>query len=68
MGDIMNKHLTAAGALLASATMVNAAGLDRSGQDVSVIFEDGNYFQLSYGNVNPTVTGVHSLGGPKAVS
>ena len=64
MGDIMNKHLTAAGALLASATMVNAAGLDRSGQDVSVIFEDGNYFQLSYGNVNPTVTGVHSLGGP----
>lgn len=53
----MNKILT--GALLASLTASGAfaAGLDRSGQDVSVIFENGNLTQLSFGYVEPSVSG-----------
>jgi len=54
---MMNKVITAAGALMMTTAAVNAAGLDRSGQSVSSIFESGTYFELSYGNVNPTVSG-----------
>lgn len=50
--------------LLGSTSAALAGGLDRSGQDVSIIFEQGSYFQLTYGNVNPSVSGVHSLAGP----
>ncbi len=53
---------TAISALALSATMASAGGLDRSGQGVGVIFETGNYVELSFGNVNPTVSGTY-LGG-----
>lgn len=36
---------------------VQAGGLDRSGQSISPIFETGNYVELSFGTVNPSVTG-----------
>lgn len=53
----MNKIMTAGAALLMTTTIASAAGLDRSGQSVTALFEDGNYAELSYGSVSPTVSG-----------
>lgn len=44
-------------AALAAATGVQAGGLDRTGQPVSLIFEDGNYAELSFARTNPTLEG-----------
>jgi long-chain fatty acid transport protein len=46
--------------LLASAPAVLAGALDRSGQPVGVIFEPGNYVELSFGYTMPTVEGTHT--------
>lgn len=47
---------------LASATLVagaaHAGGLDRSGQDISAIFETGTVAELSFGTLSPSVSGV----------
>lgn len=45
-------------ALLASTAMASAGGIDRSGQSVGIIFEEGTYAELSYGYVDPSVSGV----------
>lgn len=56
------KHiLTGAAALLCTTSMAMAGGLDRSGQPIGVIFEQGNHAELSIGMVNPNQNG--SLGG-----
>jgi long-subunit fatty acid transport protein len=34
-----------------------AGGLDRSGQPIGLIFEEGNYVELSFGHSNPSVMG-----------
>ena len=34
-----------------------AGGVDRSGQPIGIIFETGNYVELSYGQINPSVSG-----------
>ncbi len=59
----MKKLTTAAVALAASTSIAAAGGIDRSGQSVGIIFEDGNYAQFSFGNVNPTVSGTYQPGG-----
>ena len=52
------KHIaTAATALLATTSIASAGGVDRSGQNISVIFEKGNYAEFSIGTVSPTVSG-----------
>ena len=51
-------------ALLASTAIASAAGIDRSGQSVGIIFEEGSYGELSYGYVDPSVSGMS----PNAVS
>lgn len=56
----MKKLTLAAAALAASTTLASAGGLDRSGQGVGIIFEGGNYVQLSFGQVNPTVSGTYT--------
>ena len=48
--------LTAAMTLLAGTAF--AAGLDRSGQSTTFIFEEGNAIQMGYSSVSPDVTGV----------
>jgi long-chain fatty acid transport protein len=53
----MNKFMTAGAALLATTTIVSAGGIDRSGQPITAIFEDGNYVELSFGSISPSVTG-----------
>ncbi len=44
-------------ALAVSGQAAFAGGLDRSGQDIGIIFEDGTYAELSYGGIMPSVTG-----------
>jgi len=59
----MKKFTAAAAALLTSTALAHAGGLDRSGQGVGIIFKDGNYAQLSFGNVNPSVSGTYPVVG-----
>ncbi|MFT7191771.1 MAG: long-chain fatty acid transport protein [Sulfitobacter sp.] len=51
--------------LALSATVAGAGGLDRSGQGIGVIFETGNYVELSFGSVTPTVSGTY-VGGTQS--
>lgn len=53
----MQKHLTLLGALALTTTSAYAGGIDRSGQSIGVIFETGNYAELSFGRVAPKVSG-----------
>lgn len=54
----MKKILTATAAMMLTTTAATAGGLDRSGQGIGAIFEDGGYAELTYGSVTPSVTGV----------
>jgi len=49
-------------ALLASTAIATAGGIDRSGQSVGILFEEGTYAELSYGYVDPTVSGTSPVG------
>lgn len=52
------KHTTLLAAGLAiTATGAFAGGMDRTGQSIAPIFEDGTYVELSYGSVTPSVSG-----------
>tara|TARA_B110000211_G_scaffold178046_1_gene201257 strand:+ start:156 stop:1223 length:1068 start_codon:yes stop_codon:yes gene_type:complete len=53
----MKNIYTVGAVLLLTTTAATAGGLDRSGQDIGAIFEDGGYVELSYGNVSPSVSG-----------
>jgi len=53
----MNKIIGAGAALLLSTGLVSAGGLDRSGQPIGLIFEEGNVGQISLGFVTPNVSG-----------
>ncbi|MBT8412136.1 MAG: transporter, partial [Octadecabacter sp.] len=53
----MKNFLTAGAALLLTTGIATAGGLDRSGQGIGIIFEDGDYAELSYGSVSPSLTG-----------
>lgn len=61
----MDQAFKAAAALLMTTTLASAGGLDRSGQSIGVIFEDGDYVELSFGRVTPDVSGTThaALGG-----
>jgi long-chain fatty acid transport protein len=55
------KKITTAGAILLMTTSIATAGnLDRSGQGIGVIFEDGDYAELSFGSVSPNLSGGNS--------
>ncbi len=56
------KYMTAGAALLLTTTAATAGGLDRSGQGIGAIFEDGDYAELTFGAVNPSLTGT-GIGG-----
>ncbi len=53
----MTKTSLLAAGLAVSATSVFAGGMDRSGQSIAPIFENGTYAQLTFGTVDPSVTG-----------
>ena len=58
----MKKILTVGAALMLTTTAATAGGLDRSGQGIGAIFEDGRYVELGYGYVTPNVTGTVGAG------
>lgn len=51
----MNKTMVAAGVFSLSAGAAFAGGIDRSGQGINLIFEQGRAAQFSFASVNPTV-------------
>lgn len=61
----MKKELAISVALLAVPQLAIAGGIDRSGQSVAALFEDGRYLELSFGYVSPDVSGTGNaiLGG-----
>lgn len=54
----MRRVLWAAGSLAAMTSAALAGGLERSTQSVAPLFEPGEYVELSFGNFNPSVSGV----------
>ncbi|MGC1494648.1 MAG: outer membrane protein transport protein [Sulfitobacter sp.] len=59
----MKRFILATTALTASAFAAQAGGLDRSNQDIGLIFESGNRFELSFGSANPTIDGTDGFSG-----
>lgn len=57
----MKKALLSACGLCLGATAAHAGGLDRSGQGINLIFEEGTVVQFGLGYTNPSVSG--TLGG-----
>ena len=43
--------------LLLGTTAAYAGGMDRSGQSITALFEEGTYAEISFGSVSPDVTG-----------
>ena len=54
------KTLAIAIATISVASMTNAAGLDRSGQDVTAFFQDGTYAEAVYTYIDADVSGYDS--------
>lgn len=53
----MHKILMGASALAILSAPAIAGGLDRSGGSVAALFEKGNYVELSYGRIMPSIDG-----------
>ena len=51
-----------AAALMLTTTAATAGGIERSGNDYSVLFEDGNYVKLSFSAAQPDVSGTYPGG------
>ena len=57
----MKKYLSAGAALMLTTTAAFAGGIDRSGQSIAVLFEEGTYAEISFGSAAPEITG-HMIG------
>ncbi|MFK7881949.1 OmpP1/FadL family transporter [Roseobacter sp.] len=53
----MKTYLTSATALCLAAGSAHAGGIDRSGQSIEALFEEGRYLEFSVVNVSPDLTG-----------
>ncbi|MDO5641350.1 MAG: outer membrane protein transport protein [Paracoccus sp. (in: a-proteobacteria)] len=53
---------TTAAALLLGAAPVFAGGIERAPQSLGILYEQGNYAELSFGGVSPKVTGRDIMG------
>ncbi len=60
----MGRILISASILAIGAGAAHAGGIDRSGQGIGALFEKGNYAELSFGAINPSVEGTDVLGFP----
>ncbi len=58
----MKTAITGAAALLMTAAPVLAGGIERAPQSLAALFEEGNYAELSFGGVDPTVEGTDVAG------
>lgn len=61
----MQRYLAGAAVVALTAGAAQAGGIDRSGQWIGFMFEEGTVAEFSYGSVSPTVTGtaIAGLGG-----
>ena len=61
----MKRVIATATALAAGASTAGAGGVDKTGQSILVIFEKGSYAELSFGIIQPSVSGsaIPALGG-----
>ncbi|WIY24894.1 OmpP1/FadL family transporter [Parasedimentitalea psychrophila] len=62
----MKNYLATSAALALISGAASAGGIDRSGQGVNILFEDGTYVQMSYSHVSPDVNGSPPAGFPFA--
>lgn len=53
----MKIYLTGAAALLLTSSLASAGGIQRSDQSLSILFQPGNYAELSYGFIKPSIEG-----------
>ena len=53
----MKTYFLAIPALLASTALVHAGGIDRSGQSINALFENGRYAEFSFGHISPDTSG-----------
>ncbi|MFE3835758.1 OmpP1/FadL family transporter [Pseudogemmobacter sonorensis] len=53
----MKRLLATTAAIVCGAGMADAGGVDRSGQSIAILFEQGNYAEISYGRIMPSVSG-----------
>ena len=53
----MKNSIAAGSLLLLTTSIAQAGGLDRAGNAYSVLFEDGNYAQMSFSSTTPNVSG-----------
>ncbi|MDF3383601.1 MULTISPECIES: OmpP1/FadL family transporter [Sulfitobacter] len=53
----MKTYFLAIPALLASTAIVQAGGIDRSGQSINALFESGRYAEFSFGHISPDTSG-----------
>lgn len=58
----MSKILTSGAVLLMTTAPIMAGGIERAPQSLAVLFEQGNYAELSFGGVDPTVEGTDVAG------
>ena len=58
----MKALTTTVGVLSLAASGALAGGLDRTGQSVDIIFEEGNYGEISLARTSPSITGTDVLG------
>lgn len=58
------KHLAVAIASISAVSVASAAGLDRSGQDVTVFLQDGTYGEVVYTYIDADVSGKDISGNP----
>jgi long-chain fatty acid transport protein len=57
----MKQFLATVSAVAITTTGAYAGGIERSAGSVALLFEKGNYAELSFGSVNPSVSGVQAI-------
>ena len=60
----MKTYFLAIPALLASTALVHAGGIDRSGQSINALFENGRYAEFSFGHISPDTSGTSAPADP----
>jgi long-chain fatty acid transport protein len=60
----MKRITTTLGAIALTATAAQAGGIDRSGQNIGILFEKDRVVELSFGRVMPSVSGTDILNRP----
>lgn len=62
----MNRYFNSAAVVCLAATGAQAGGIDRSGQSIAALFEEGRYLEFSLTGVSPDITGTAIAGGPSS--